>query len=61
MPARTAIAVHPIRSLRIVMCNKVFRARHTHLYSYANAEKRVYGTRTIECQARATGSCVRNF
>ena len=32
-PARTAIAVRPIRLLRIVMCNKVFRARHTHLYS----------------------------
>ena len=34
-PARTAIRVQPIRLLRIVMCNKVFRARHTHLYSDA--------------------------
>ena len=47
-PARTAIAVRPIRLLRIVMCKKVFRARHTHLYSDANAEKRVYGTRTFK-------------
>ena len=31
-PARNAIAVRPIRLLRIVMCNKVFRARHSHLY-----------------------------
>ena len=33
--------------LEIVMCNKLFRARHTHLYSDANAEKRVYGSRTF--------------